>query len=175
MIPRSPAVACSAGEDFNPVTSSDLIVAGTIISWSPAPDPPNLAPRGTFQTVQVTLSVEATFRGASSPGTIDFFDTASLFREGQGPPGWHGSSGACGAFSADPAGQYVLLGLTRADDGTLRSHLLRTFYFGEKSEFTGARYQRTREVLDSFGLTLPSVARFIGPPSTGDAGLVTTK
>jgi hypothetical protein len=125
--------------------------------------------------VRVTLNVEASFKGNAGPGAIEFYDTASLFREGQGPPGWHGSSGSCGAFNADPTGHYVLLGLARAEDGTLRSHLLRTFFIGERSEFSGARYDRTREILDSFGLTLPSVPRFLGPPSTGDAGLVSTR
>jgi hypothetical protein len=173
-LPAWPALACSAGPDFNPVTSSEQIVGGTVLGWEPAPNPQDLPPTWTFQTVRITLHVEASFRGNAGPGTIEFYDTASVFRTGQGPSGWHGSSGACGAFNADPTGRYVLLGLYRAEDGTLRSHLLRTFFIGDRSELSGARYDRIRAQLDAYGLTLPTTPRFIGPPATGNAGLIAT-
>ncbi|MPZ48301.1 MAG: hypothetical protein GEU75_03145 [Dehalococcoidia bacterium] len=153
-----PAYACSAGDDFNPVSSSEVIVMGTITGWQPVTAPANIPTHSTFQTVEVTISVDRTLKGTPVSSLVAV-DTSSLIREGQGPAGaWVGSSGACGAFNADPTGMYVLMGLSRTDGGALRTHLLHTFYIGEKDQLSGPRYERIRERLAAYGLTtLPAL------------------
>jgi len=161
-MPPQVASACSGGSDFDPIASSDIVVMGTITAWEKV-STPTLLP--TFQPIRLTITVDQTLKGPHS-ATVHAYDVASLINDAQGPISgrWAGSSGACGAFNTDPAGMYVFLGLHRDEDGTLRTNLLRTFYIGERSEFAGFRYERTREVMASFGLILP--------PSTGSGGLV---
>ena len=155
-----PAYACSAGSDFNPVAASDVIVMGTITDWQALESPPGL---GMFQPIRLTISVDHTFQGSHAP-VLEAVDTSSLVREQIAVGQWAGSSGACGAFNADPKGRYALMGLVRAEDGSLRTHLMHMFYIGERDQLAGARYERVSERLGSFGLILP--------PSLGSAGLL---
>ena len=54
---------------------------------------------------------------------------------------WVGASGACGAFDADPTGQYGILGLYLDNFGRYRPHRLRMLYIGEEppAEYTTSR------------------------------------
>jgi hypothetical protein len=152
--PPGRALACSAGPDWNPVAQSDVIVAGRVAGWQPAQA--DLSPQ-MFQPIRLTIAVDQMVKGASTQ-TIEAIDAASLLREDHAADGsWAGSSGACGAFNADPAGMYVVLGLTHAPDGSLRTNLLLNFYTGTEPP-GGFRLERMREVLGSFGLmSLPAL------------------
>jgi hypothetical protein len=156
----APAFACSAGPDYNPVAVSDVIFAGTITDWQRVEVPGTAA---MFQPVRLTASVDHTFKGTAGP-VLEAVDTASLIRHPGAGRQWAGSGGTCGAFDADPKGQFALMGLTRAEDGSLRTHLMQVFFIGERAQLSGERHARLTETLGFFGLVLP--------PSLGSAGLL---
>ena len=124
---RGPKVyACSAGTDFNPVAESDVIVVGTVAGWRPVETPGDVdfgGKTGTspFQTVAVTVAVDQVLKGAMS-NRVEFLDVGSRLKDPL-PDGkqWGGSGGNCAAFGVDPTGRYLIMGLRRADDGSLRS------------------------------------------------------
>ena len=161
--------ACSAGDDFNPVAESDVIVSGVVLGWAEA----GILPQGvSMKPILVDFQVDEVLKGDGVPGQINFLDTGSLANDPANvlDNQWAGTSGSCGAFAADPTGQFALLGLTRDADGNLRSSLPQVFYIGERSEFAGFRAERTAEILQSFGLTrLPEAGdgALYSPPSTG--------
>ncbi len=161
VVRQQSAYACSAGSGFNPVASSDVVVAGIVRSWEvvDAPGGPTM-----FQPVIVTIETERVLKG-SVPGVLEARDMSSLIRAGQGAAteSWAGGSGACGAFDFDPTGKYVVLGLSKAEDGTLHTHRLHTFFVGDRAELTASRYQSILDHLTGFGL--------IVPPATGSGGL----
>jgi hypothetical protein len=149
--PARRVLACSAGADFNPIAASDVIISGTILGWTP--ELPAAAP---FTTVVVDIEVEDVLKGEVGP-RLTAVDTASLHTETQQ---WHGGGGPCGAFSADPTGQFVFMGLSLDENGWLATSLPLTFYIGERSEFAGVRYERIAEVLAPLGLTrLPATGQ----------------
>lgn len=147
-LPARPAFACSVGPDWNPVAESDIIISGVVTGWQRVPHPAGSPDMG-FDAIRLSIAVEDVLKGEAG-GNLAAVDTASLHKDtGQ----WLGSSGACGAFNADPTGLYVFLGLRRAEDGSLRTSLPQMFFIGERESFAGARYVRTGEILTSFGLT----------------------
>lgn len=162
------AYACSAGEDFDPVAQSDLIVIGQITAWTPRPE---LRVMEMFTPVELTIDVWSVVKG-SAGRTITVIDQASyapdharmvehkpLYRDE-----WLGSSGACGAFDSDPAGAYVILGLNLHEDGTYRTSRPISFYVGAGTWPLGPGYQLA---LQRVGAEMP-----IRPPGTGSAGLL---
>lgn len=110
LMPLRPSTvhACSAGQDWDPVAESEVIVAGRITGWvevASLPDTPSSFP---FQAIRVELAVDDVIKGGPV-ANIDFIDAASLGKEG-GLPDWRGSGGACGAFNEDPTGSYAIPG-----------------------------------------------------------------
>ncbi len=143
--------ACDRGADFNPVAASDVIVSGLVLGWAEADLLPDI-PEGVFvEPVLIDFQVEDVLKG-EAPERIRFLDTGSLASDTSLSDRWVGTAGACGAFEADPTGQYAFLGLTRDADGNLRSSGPLVFYIGERSQFAGFRYERTAEILGAFGL-----------------------
>jgi hypothetical protein len=146
----TPAYACSAGEDFNPVAESDIIVAGRVVDWQPLQQ----TTTGDFIPIQVHMNVEQAFKG-NVARQIDFEDGASLIKNPQGDFQWEGASGACGSFDVDPKGVYVIMGLERADDGTYRSNRLLIFFIGSEPKSDG--YEQALARMAALGLAnLPS-------------------
>lgn len=176
--PARPAYACTPGEDFNPVAESDIIVSGVILGWEETDAQEYQPPESSLKTIRVDLRVEDVVKGEAAD-TISFLDSGSLMNIPPDERGyvWAGSSGACGAFNADPTGHYVFMGLHRDEDGNLRSSLPRVFFIGERSAFAGSRYERTGEILSSFGLTrLPAAGHGSAYEAAGarvDAPLLT--
>jgi hypothetical protein len=150
--PMTTVYACSAGEDFDPIGSADLVVGGWIEGWRERPD---LSTMGELQAVELDLRPERAFKG-SLPADLVVIDSGSYFpRSGD----WHGGAGACGSFDADPSGLYLIAGLTRAQDGTYRMNRLRTFFLGQSA--SGIYYDKAVTRLTQ-----------IAPPVTGSGGLV---
>ncbi|MHB8377010.1 MAG: hypothetical protein ACYDEB_08655 [Dehalococcoidia bacterium] len=129
-VPRATEAApltCSAGDPWDPVAHSDVIVAGRIRGYTVLSD---VASRGMFLPIELRFDVDRTLKGTLGP-TDRVVDVASLLPAPADDPThrpWAGSAGACGALNHDPTGWYAVLGLHRADDGTLQTNLLTTFY-----------------------------------------------
>jgi hypothetical protein len=114
---------CSAGGDWNPVEASDVIVGGRITSWERRAD---IGDRGAVGAVQLHMEIAHVWKGAVRPGEA-IVDPASYLLA-PGPDVWAGASGACGALDHDPTGMYAVFGLTRSQDGYLRTNRLTTFW-----------------------------------------------
>jgi hypothetical protein len=128
--------ACSAGDDFNPVAESDVIVSGVVLGWGEA----GMLPQDiSLKPILVDFQVDEVLKG-NVPDQINFLDTGSLANDPANVQDnrWVGTSGSCGAFAADPTGQFALLGLTKDADGNLRSSLPQVFYIGDRAEFSGS-------------------------------------
>jgi hypothetical protein len=173
------AYACSAGDDFNPVAESDLIVVGTIVGWRPVETPSDEIYGGKtgtspFQTVAVTVQIDEVLKGTASHRT-EFLDLSSRLKDPL-PNGnqWGGSGGSCAAFGADPTGRYVIMGLKREDDGSLRSGgIFKRFFLGDRDQLSGETYDCVRASLARYGLTtLPSVGHGPTPTAAGSDYLV---
>jgi hypothetical protein len=153
------AYACSAGDDFDPIASSEVIVAGRVTSWAELPgipSPLNVPGKGSgdYRTIGVVIEVDLTLKGEplKKVTAIDSY----MFAGSR----WVGTS--CAIFDADPTGRYVVLGLWRGEDGYRHLDGLRTFFIGEQP--AGEGYERALERLDG----LPQIA----PPVTGTGGLL---
>ena len=152
-----PVYACSAGPDFNPVTESEVIVAGRLTRWERAEDARINPPSFAFAPVRVMMTVDWMLKGSTSP-QIAILDHASLInpdtmasREYQ----WAGAAGACGAFDFDPAGKYAIMGLRQNANGTYQPNRLQTFFIGDSP--SGPEYDRALTRLVSLGpIRLPS-------------------
>ena len=125
LLPPRPALACSAGPDYNPVAESEAIVVGRLTGWEEGDTDPPPPPDGSlFVSIRVTMTVERRLKGRA-PAVITIVDQASLFRipaEAGRPEQtfWAGGAGACGSFDEDPSGKYAVMGLWRNPDGTYR-------------------------------------------------------
>lgn len=164
-----PALACSAGFDFNPVRDSEVIVAGRLSGWTEVEGSPEERTSG-YAAVEVPMRIERVIKGAA-PSQIVLFDHASLTKEfltGAGRPrSWVGSGGSCGAFNADPTGQYAVLGLRRLPDGRYAPNLLLVFYIGDAP--SGERYEAALRRMSAYGpVSLPSTG--IGAAGHADRG-----
>jgi hypothetical protein len=163
--PAPNVYACSGS--FNP----DVIIAGTVAGWRPVEHPggdvdPFLGTRP-YQAVAVTVDVEQVLKGATSSKRIEFLDLNSLRKAPWNTRGdlWGPSGPTCAAFGVDPTDQYLIMGLKRADDGSLRlGGSLGTFFFGQRDQLSGETYNRVRAELAYYGLV-------ITPPGTGGGGL----
>jgi hypothetical protein len=159
----TPAYACSVGNEFNPVAQSEVIVMGRVTDWRPVDTPTGFPAGSPFQSVAMTVDVDVVLKGAPAP-RMEFIDVASYRKDApSGHNPWAGSGGSCGALNDDPTGKYVLMGLSRTSDGSLRSGLPLTFFIGDREQLSGETYDRIRTRLAGFGLaTLPSTGQ--GPP-----------
>ena len=163
-VPVRTAYACSVGPDWDPVMQSDVIVVGRLTSWREAPEyrtAPFPQEKGAwpFMPVEVTMRVDQSLKG-DVPSTLRFVDAGSLSTHDL-PRRWIGSGGSCGTFNEEPAGLYVVLGLRRHEDGSLRSSLPLRFFMGP--EMTQEGREQVARRLGEFGLVVP--------PSLGSAGL----
>ena len=155
MAPVRGVHACSGGPDWNPVAESEVILSGVIQGWEETtiegfPEGAHVKP------IRVDLAVEERLKG-EAPSRFSFVDTGSLTNVPAGQePMWSGSSGACGAFNADPTGMYVFMGFSRDETGTRRSNLLTTFYIGDRAGFEAFRGGDMAEfLLGTYGLERP--------------------
>jgi hypothetical protein len=123
-------MACSAGGDWNPVTESDVIVGGRITAWERRddlvfPHPPMFTP------VELHMEIADVWKGQVRPGE-PIIDAASLLEPSLADAQWSGSGGACGALNEDPTGMYAVFGLSRTEQGYLRTNLLTTFWLDDR-------------------------------------------
>ena len=143
----TPAYACSAGPDFDPIATSDVIVEGRFLDWELAPD---LNRGDAYLGIRVEMAVQRVWKGQVAGEIITMVDSASL-----GPPypghdeyEWIGASGACGAFDADPTGLYAIMGLSQRDDGTFGPSRFLYFYLGDDAG--GERYDLALQRMASY-------------------------
>ncbi len=170
MIAPTPVYACSAGPDFDPIATSDVIVEGRFLDWELAPE---LNRGDAYLGIRVEMAVQRVWKGQVAGEVITMSDSASL-----GPPypghdeyEWVGSGGGCGAFDADPTGFYAIMGLSQTDDGTLRSNRLRVFYLGEDAG--GEEYNAALQRMASYpgAAALPALGS--GPGASGRGATLT--
>ena len=166
----TPVYACSAGPDFDPIATSDVIVEGRFLDWELAPE---LNRGDAYLGIRVEMAVQRVWKGQIAEEVITMLDSASL-----GPPypghdeyEWVGASGACGAFDADPTGFYAIMGLSQRDDGTFGSSRFLVFYLG--GDAGGEQYDRALQRMASFpgAAALPALgagpsASVFGPAAT---------
>lgn len=166
----TPAYACSAGPDFDPIATSDVIVEGRFLDWELAPE---LNRGDAYLGIRVEMAVQRVWKGQIAEEVITMLDSASL-----GPPypghdeyEWIGASGACGAFDADPTGFYAIMGLAHGSDDTLSSSRFLVFYLGDGPG--GAGYDRALQRMASFpgAAALPALGS--GPDAAGPAATLT--
>ena len=151
LIPARPARACSPDADYDPVASSEVIVAGWLTGW-------RLLPKGAssaFTPVQVTMTVHRLYKGAA-PAMLTFIDERTYMElpaTGTSPAQaiWAASAGACGTFGSEPTGKYAVMGFAYAEDGTLRASGPRTFYLDGQGVGAGEWHERARERLAALG------------------------
>lgn len=166
----TPVYACSAGPDFDPIETSDVIVEGRFLDWELAPE---LNRGDAYLGIRVEMAVQRVWKGQIAEEVITMLDSASL-----GPPypghdeyEWVGASGACGAFDADPTGFYAIMGLSQRDDGTFGSSRFLVFYLG--GDAGGEQYDRALQRMASFpgAAALPALGS--GPNAAGSAATLT--
>ncbi len=176
----SPAYACSAGPDFDPIAASGVIVEGRFLGYEVLPDAPlpGSTGKGTndaYIPIRVDMTVERVLKGNVASSTIAIIDRRTL-----GPPypghdeyEWIGASGACGAFDADPTGFYAIMGLSQNDDGTFGSSRFQVFYLGERPG--GAGYDRALQRMASFpgAAALPALGSGPGASVSGPTATLT--
>ena len=107
-----------------------MIVGGRITSWERRddlrfPHPPMFTP------VELHMEIADVWKGQVRPGE-SIIDAASLLEPPLTDAQWSGSGGACGALNEDPTGMYVVFGLSRTEQGFLRTNLLTTFWLDER-------------------------------------------
>jgi len=135
VVPRT-VDACSAGEDWDAIAESDVIIAGRVADMRLAPEYEGF---GTPQTigVWVDFEVDRYFKGTGA-STLSALDAASVtFMDNQTPEQraafegaqYWGSGGACGALNGDPRGEYWVTGLY-LHEGVYRTNLLLLFGAG---------------------------------------------
>lgn len=130
----APAQGCSAGDPWDPIEESEMIVGGWIGGYTPLPDRSRV---GMFTPVRLEMRIDHVWKGRLPPGA-EIVDRASLmlqpvFTDSEELHGaWAGPSGACGAFDEDPSGHYAVVGLVTAPDGTLQTMRLRVFYLSRQ-------------------------------------------
>ena len=132
------AVACSTAPGWNPARESEVIIAGRVTRMELASPPSAGDPARSTQPVRLTFAVDRYLKG-TGPSALQAIDPSSVtFMNNETPKqmarfegaSYFGASGVCGALHADPRGRYVVFGLSRAADGTLRTNLLLTFGVG---------------------------------------------
>jgi hypothetical protein len=115
---------CSADSTFDPVAASDVIVGGRIVSWERRAD---LDPVAVYGAVELHMEIAHVWKGVFGAGD-EIVDPASLEEVPGSEPRWIGAAGACGAIDHDPTGMYAVLGLSRTEEGYLRTNRLTTFW-----------------------------------------------
>ena len=151
--------ACSGYVD--PIADSAVVVGGWFDGWelidnatrpgpktgiSPQNDPNYYGP---YAAIRLGMTVERVYKGTVDP-TIEMFAGNTLLVGATYQ--WVGTSGACGAFDADPTGQYAILGLYLDDFGRYRPELRRLFYIGDEppTDFAAFRLERLTPLLPGY-------------------------
>ena len=176
------AYACSAGLDFDPVATSDVIAEGRILGFKVLPDAPipgGYESKGVvldfredpYIPIRIDFAVDAVYKGQVAQDVIDIVERRAYgphpLNEGEF---WWLTASDCHAFRSDPTGQYAILGLGRNDDGTYGTGLLRVFYLGAEpsSEDREAVLARLASFPGAVGL--PGLGS--GPPTDGSVLLL---
>ncbi len=176
----TPAYACSAGPDFDPVASSVVIVEGRILGYEVAPGaalPGSEEARAGSAHVpaQFEMTVERILKGDVSDPTFEFVDAASLSHalDEQGRHQWWGSGGACGAFDSDPTGRYAILGFWQDLEGVLHSSIFQVFYIGDDAD--GKVYDIALQRMASWpgAAAVPALGSGPGAGETGSTQAIT--
>lgn len=132
---------CSAGNDWDPVAASDVIVGGRIAAWERRPDLD-----GAYGAVELHIEIVDVWKGALRPND-EIIDTASFQDDLPGQaPRWVGAAGACGALDHDPTGMYAVFGLSRDEQGYLRTNRLTTFWLKDAPYDAAALSAPTRGI-----------------------------
>src|SRR5829696_2593354 len=116
-----PAFACTPVPSFNPVSDSDVVVAGRVTGWERTGAPPTTI----GIPIRIRLAVDEVFRG-SAESEIAIFDD-SLRPDGR----WIGADN-CKPFNSDPTGSYVLMGLTRRPAGGYAGSIYARLSYGDE-------------------------------------------
>jgi len=138
VLPRT-VEACSAGEDWDAVAESDVIIAGWVADMSIAteyeePSPAVAGPQ-TFVPVWLDFEVDRYFKGEGGRH-LSVLDGASVaFMNNETPAErarfegalYWGGGGSCGALDDDPRGTYWVTGIAVREDGAHSLHRLMTF------------------------------------------------
>ncbi len=186
IVPRT-VEACSAGEDFDAVAESEIILAGRVVDMRIADEyqQPTTSPPGsqTFAPVWLDFQVDRYFKG-DGPRHLSALDGASVaFMNNEtsaerarfeGALYW-GGGGSCGALDGDPRGMYWVTGLS-LHEGVYRTN--RILLFGTGVIGSGpddpAVIERIAELADRLGPGVTPAATGHGLVPTTDRGLVLT-
>jgi len=133
----TPAHACISDPDFDPISASDVIVAGRFTGWEPAPDIQIPEESREYVSpavpVRVHMAVDQTWR-RDLPPQIDVVDVRAVDIDPRnGEYSWRYSVWEwpyLAGSTEPPTGKYVIMGLEDADDGTLRE--VWTFFAGDE-------------------------------------------
>lgn len=149
-----PVHACVRVLDLEP---AELVFAGRITSWEPAPDvetgPSGMVP--IMVPIRVHVTVTSTFKGGA-PEQVTFVDRWSRIKW-DGEERWGNPTDCPPNFPADPAEKWALLALTRNPKGELET--LWVGYLGDSLE--GERYKQAVALVAA---RLPGGG---GPPGVG--------
>lgn len=140
VLPRT-AEACSAGEDFDAVAESDIIIAGRVVDMrlareSMQPTQPPAGPQA-FAAVWLDFQVDSYFKG-DGPSRLSALDGGSVaFMNNETPAErarfegalYWGGGGSCGTLDDDPRGTYWITGLS-LHEGMYRTNRILLFGTG---------------------------------------------
>jgi len=158
LLDSNTALACSVGENFDPVASSEVIVEGRITGWEDIEDAIEWNPKtdendpsdnenyyGPYDAIRFDLEVQRVLKGdVHERIALVSGNTLQTFR---GERLWVGSSGACGAFNDDPTGKWVVLGLHMDQHGRYTPSLPLTFFVGDAP--MGDRYAERMDMIET--------------------------
>jgi hypothetical protein len=176
LMAAQPAAACSAGP-FEPADLTQLMVFGrvraveigarTLITPVKPGSPPS---SDGFREAIVTLDVMHTYRGDRAE-QVTFIDHTSAYvftdpRTGRDVLEYAGGSGACGTIDDDPVGMFVLIALSRGDDGGWHANRLYGAVYTDVVDHSAYRW-----LLERHGVPVPFLA-FTSDTVTAGAVLV---
>ena len=140
LMPAHSALACSVGPDYDPIAASEVIVEGRITSWEfidhalrptgkeDPPDDPDYY--GPYDAIRIDMQVARIYKGSVSE-ELTMVAGNTVLKQMDGSVAWVGTSGACGAFDADPTNGWFVLGLSTDNWGRYHPSLLKLFYVGD--------------------------------------------
>jgi hypothetical protein len=176
LMAAQPAAACSAGP-FEPADLTQLMVLGRVRSVEIGartlitPVKPDSQPSSDgFREAIVTLDVMHTYRGDRAE-QVTFIDHTSAYvftdpRTGRDVLEYAGGSGACGTIDDDPVGMFVLIALSRGDDGGWHANRLYGAVYTDVVDHSAYRW-----LLERHGVPVPFLA-FTSDTVTAGAVLV---
>ena len=152
-----PAHACVPAPNDLVIERAELVIAGTITGWEPAPDIE--PPQGGMVPLRLHMTIAASYKGGA-PGEVTFLDLWSrVRREWDGMEVWGTLTDCPGNFQKDPTQKAALLALGR--DPNYGPVTFRVFYLGDSLE--GQKYEQS--VAGVTELVIAGLPRGGGPPA----------